>query len=139
MWDIRNLPFMPLDAEGRGTSPPEMMWANMNGRLVFKNAVERMIGGLAEVCWAESITFDDIDLFLFHQANLRINQYVQQQLKIPSEKAPINIDRFGNTTAGTIPILMAESVRNGTLKKGMKVATVAFGSGFTWGAAIIDW
>lgn len=139
VWNISEMPFLELDENGNGIVPPEALWAKMNGRLVFKNAVERMIGSLAEVCWAEGITFDDIDMFFFHQANLRINQFIQQQMKIPDEKVPFNIDRYGNTTAGTIPILMAEAVRNGTLKPGMKIAAVAFGSGFTWGAAIIDW
>ncbi len=85
------------------------------------------------------ITGADIDLFVFHQANLRINQYVQQTLGIPDEKLVHNIQRYGNTTAATIPILLAESERNGKLKRGMKVAMVAFGSGFTWGCAIVDW
>jgi 3-oxoacyl-[acyl-carrier-protein] synthase-3 len=87
----------------------------------------------------QSITRDDIDLFVFHQANLRINEYVANQMGIPPEKCANNIDRYGNTTAATIPILLAEAERDGRLKRGMKVVAVAFGSGFTWGAAIIDW
>ncbi len=106
---------------------------------MFKNAVERMITGLMEVCWKEGITTNDIDIFAFHQANLRINQFVAKQLNIPDEKLLQNIHKFGNTTAATIPTLLAEATRTGKLERGMKVATVAFGSGFTWGAAIIDW
>ncbi len=116
-----------------------MLWAQMDGRLVFKNAVERMILALMEVCWAEKITVDAIDLFAFHQANLRINQYVAKQLRIPEEKLLQNIHKYGNTTAATIPTLLAEASHEGRLQPGMKVACVAFGSGFTWGAAIIDW
>ena len=78
-------------------------------------------------------------LFLFHQANLRANEWVQRLLSIPDDKVVHNIDRYANTTAATIPILMAEAEQSGRLKRGMKVATVAFGSGFTWGAALIDW
>jgi 3-oxoacyl-[acyl-carrier-protein] synthase-3 len=106
---------------------------------VFKNAVERMMTVLMEVCMAEGISGQDIDLFFFHQANLRINQYIQQHLGVPDDKVVHNIQRYGNTTAATIPILMAEAVRSGKLKRGMKCACVAFGSGFTWGAAIIDY
>lgn len=139
VWDIRQRPFIPLDENGVGQVQPEMMWANMDGRLVFKNAVERMIMALMEVCWKEGITTDDIDLFAFHQANLRINQFVAKQLNIPEEKLLQNIHKFGNTTAATIPTLLAEAEQDGKLEKGMKVAAVAFGSGFTWGAALIDW
>ena len=85
------------------------------------------------------IDIKDIDMFAFHQANMRINQYVAQMLNIPDEKLLHNIHRFGNTTAATIPLLLDEAARNGKIERGMKVATVAFGSGFTWGAAILDW
>ncbi|HFE45534.1 MAG TPA: 3-oxoacyl-ACP synthase, partial [Nannocystis exedens] len=80
-----------------------------------------------------------IDLFFFHQANMRINQYVAELLKLPAHKVPHNIDRYGNTTAATLPILLAEAVDKGTLVPGKKIALVAFGSGFTWGASVIDW
>ena len=70
---------------------------------------------------------------------MRINQYVAKQLAIPDEKVVHNIERYGNTTAATIPILLAEAEREGRLKRGMRVALVAFGSGFTWGSAIVDW
>jgi 3-oxoacyl-[acyl-carrier-protein] synthase-3 len=70
---------------------------------------------------------------------MRINQYVAQQLKLPEEKVLHNIQRYGNTTAATIPILLAEAERDGKLRRGMKIAMVAFGSGFTWGSAIVDW
>ena len=86
------------------------------------------------------VTGADIDLFVFHQANLRINQYIQNELlKLPDSKFIHNIQRYGNTTAATIPSLLHEAVETGRLKRGMKVACVAFGSGFTWGSAIIDW
>lgn len=139
VWDIKKRPFIPQNADGIGQVAPEMMWAQMDGKLVFKNAVERMMRALMEVCVAEGITGQDIDMFFFHQANLRINQYIQQHLGIPDEKVCHNIMRYGNTTAATIPILLAEAERDGRLKRGMKCAMVAFGSGFTWGAAIVDW
>lgn len=139
VWDIKNFPFIPQDEEGNGIVSPELMWASMDGRQVFRHAVERMITSLMKVCWDEKIEMGDIDLFLFHQANLRINEYIQKQMGIPDDKVFNNIMRYGNTTAGTIPILMAEAEREGILKPGMKVGLAAFGSGFTWGAGIIDW
>jgi 3-oxoacyl-[acyl-carrier-protein] synthase-3 len=139
VWDVSKRPFIPLDANGVGQVTPEMLWAGMDGKVVFKHAIERMMGVLMEACIANNITGQDIDMFFFHQANLRINQYLQQALGIPDEKVVHNIQRYGNTTAATIPILLAEAERSGKLKKGMKVAMVAFGSGFTWGAAIVDW
>jgi 3-oxoacyl-[acyl-carrier-protein] synthase-3 len=139
VWDIGRRPFMPQDEQGRGIVDPQMMWAQMAGKTVFKNAVERMLTVLMEVCLAAGCTGNDIDLFCFHQANLRINQYIQQQLGLPDSKVVHNIQRYGNTTAATIPILLAEAEENGKLKRGMKVAMIAFGSGFTWGGAIADW
>ncbi len=140
VWDMRKRPFIPVDEQGRGIVEPESMWAHMEGRLVFKNAVERMVQVLMQACWDQGITdLGDIDLFAFHQANLRINQLVAKMLDIPQDRLLHNIERYGNTTAATIPILLAEAELDGTLKPGMKVACVAFGSGFTWGAAIIDW
>ena len=139
VWDIRKRPFIPNDDNGVGQVQPEMMWAQMEGKTVFKNAVERMIQVLMQACWDQKIDLKDIDLFCFHQANLRINQYVANMMSIPEEKCVTNIERFGNTTAATIPLLLAEAEQSGRLKKGMKVACVAFGSGFTWGSAIIDW
>ena len=139
VWDIRKRPFSPVDTAGAGQVPFEMMFAQMDGKVVFKHAVERMMTVLMEACIANNITGTDIDLFCFHQANLRINQFIQNALAIPDDKMVHNIQRYGNTTAATIPILLAEAVESGKLKRGMKVACCAFGSGFTWGAAIIDW
>jgi 3-oxoacyl-[acyl-carrier-protein] synthase-3 len=139
VWDMRRRPFVRLDEQGRGVVPPEELWASMNGPLVFRHAVDRMCEVLEQVCRAEGLRVDALDLVFFHQANLRINQLVQQQLGIAPERAPSNIERYGNTTAATIPLLLAETARDGRLREGMTVAMVAFGSGFTWGAAIVDW
>lgn len=139
VWDMSRFPYFDQNPDGTGTVRSDEMWAYMEGRLVFKNAVERMIQVLMTACWDQGITLQDIDLFCFHQANLRINQMVAQMLEIPEEKTVHNIQRYGNTTAATIPLLLSEAVETGKLKPGMKVAMVAFGSGFTWGAAIVDW
>jgi 3-oxoacyl-[acyl-carrier-protein] synthase-3 len=139
VWDIRKRPFIPLDANGVGQVDPSHMYAQMDGRTVFKHAVEKMCMALMQACWATSTDPKQIDLFFFHQANMRINQYVAKQLSLPDEKVVHNIQRYGNTTAATIPILLAEAERDGRLKRGMRVAMVAFGSGFTWGSAMVDW
>lgn len=139
IWDTTRRPFVDLDERGNGVIKPEILWPYMEGKAVFKNAVERMCLGLMQALWDRGIGADEVDLFAFHQANLRINQYVAEQLGLPQEKLLSNIQRYGNTTAATIPLLLAEAEKEGRLKKGMRVACVAFGSGFTWGSSIIDW
>ena len=94
---------------------------------------------LMQACWDMQLSTSDIDLFLFHQANMRINQYVAQQLGIPEEKLIHNIHKYGNTTAATIPLLITEGLRTGRITRGKRIAMVAFGAGFTWGSAIVDW
>jgi len=111
----------------------------MDGRFVFKHAVTRMPEVLVETLNAASLKLDDIDLFLFHQANLRINEFVAQKLKIPAEKLLNNIQRLGNCSAGALPILMAEASRSGLLTPGKLVSLTAFGSGFTWGSVVLRW
>jgi 3-oxoacyl-[acyl-carrier-protein] synthase III len=143
VWNMKTRPYMEvIETDGEFDTvrlPAKQLWPYMEGRQVFKNAIEKMILVLMQACWDQGITTNDIDLFLFHQANMRINEYVAKQLGIPPEKIINNIQKYGNTTAATIPLLMAEAERNGRLKPGMKVAMVAFGSGFTWGASIADW
>ena len=140
IWDISKAPFVELDDEGYGRIPPQMLFAQMDGKTVFKHAVTKITGALMEAMSATGTKLEDIDLFVLHQANKRINEYVANKLlKVPEDKVVHNIERYGNTTAATIPILLAEAVRSGKLQRGMKVAFAAFGSGFTWGSAIMDW
>lgn len=114
-------------------------YPQMNGKKVFANAVRRMAECLMLALETNKLKLEDIDLFLFHQANLRINQMLANELKIPEEKVFNTIQKFGNTTAATIPMGMAEAVKAGKLKKGSLVASAAFGSGFTWGSSIYRW
>jgi 3-oxoacyl-[acyl-carrier-protein] synthase-3 len=114
-------------------------YPQMNGKTVFVHAVKRMPEVLMEGLQANGLKIQDVDLFVFHQANLRINEMVAKQLEIPEEKVFNTIDRFGNTTAATIPIGLDEAVKVGKLKPGMLVASVAFGSGFTWASAVFRW
>lgn len=111
----------------------------MNGKTVFMHAVRRMPEAILEALAKNSMKLEDVDLFLFHQANLRINEMVAKQLGIPEEKIFNTIDRFGNTTAATLPLGMDEAIKAGKLKPGMTVAMAAFGSGFTWASAIFKW
>jgi 3-oxoacyl-[acyl-carrier-protein] synthase-3 len=111
----------------------------MDGRFVFKHAVTRMPEVLLETLNAASVKLEDIDLFLFHQANLRINEFVANKLQIPESKIMNNIQRLGNCSAGALPILLAEASRAGRIEKGQLVSLTAFGSGFTWGSAVIRW
>lgn len=139
VWDNRYSPFIPRDAEGRGVVTKDKFYAQMDGKLVFKNAVEKMIMSVLGMCMENKIEANDLDLVVCHQANMRINEFVRDQLGLPPEKVPNNIQKYGNTTAATVPILLAELERDGRLKPGMKVALVAFGSGFTWGSAYVVW
>lgn len=111
----------------------------MNGKAVFMHAVKRMPEAIMEALDKNGKKIEDVDLFLFHQANLRINEMVGKQLGIPPEKIFNTIQRFANTTAATIPIGMDEAIKAGKLKKGMLVASAAFGSGFTWASTLIRW
>jgi len=92
-----------------------------------------------EALEANGLTAADIDLLIPHQANLRISQMVQRRLDLPDEKVFNNIQRYGNTTAATIPIALAEAVRDGRLRSGDLLCLTAFGSGFTWGSALVRW
>lgn len=120
-----------------GMTIDETYYAYMDGRFVFKNAVERMCECLVTICKKNGFSPSDIDFVVAHQANMRINQMVLQQLSIPWEKTHHTIDHYGNTTAATIPITMNEAVELGKIKRGDLVATVAFGAGFTWGCSLL--
>jgi 3-oxoacyl-[acyl-carrier-protein] synthase-3 len=110
---------------------------HMNGKLVFLHASKRMPESVLEACQANGVDVGEVDLFLFHQANLRINQQVAKQLGVDDSRVFNTVQRFGNTTAATIPLGMHEAIRAGVLRPGMLVALSAFGSGFTWASALL--
>ncbi len=112
---------------------------HMEGKVVFKNAVTRLIETATTLLARNGLKSEQIDLILPHQANLRINEMVREQLGIPQERVFNNIQRYGNTTAATIPICMSEAVEQGKLREGSLVMTLAFGAGFTWGGNLIRW
>jgi len=109
----------------------------MDGKRVFLNAVKRMPESIDEALKANGMNLEDIDLFFFHQANLRINEAVAKRMGIAPAKVINTIQRTANTTAATIPICIDSAVQSGQLRPGMLIACSAFGSGFTWGSALI--
>lgn len=114
-------------------------YPQMDGRTVFVNAVKRMPETVEEILSENGITTDDIDLFVFHQANMRIIESVAHRLGIPEEKVVNTIDHTANTTAATLPICLDEARDRGKLEPGMLVVGAAFGSGFTWGSMLLRW
>ncbi|MCS6911654.1 MAG: beta-ketoacyl-ACP synthase III [Myxococcales bacterium] len=109
----------------------------MNGRLVFRWATEKMPEAAQQVLDEMGMTANDVRWFVPHQANLRINELVARKLGIPDERCWNNIERYGNTTAATIPIGLSELAESGKLQRGDLLLLAAFGSGFTWGSALI--
>jgi len=112
-------------------------YPRMNGRIVFRHAVERMTEVAREVLVAEGLTVYDIDLVVPHQANLRIIDNVRQALGLPTEKVYTNVERFGNTTGASIPLALDEARRAGRVADGDLVLLLAFGAGFQWGASLV--
>lgn len=111
----------------------------MNGQLVFKNAVVRFSEVIQEGLEFNNLKKEDIDMFIPHQANLRISQFIQKKLGLEDNQVHNNIQKYGNTTAASIPIALTEAWEEGKIKKGDLVVLAAFGSGFTWGSVIIRW
>jgi len=111
----------------------------MNGKEVFRHAITRFIEVIHECLSANNLWVDDIDMLIPHQANLRITQMVQKKLGLSNDKVFSNIHKYGNTTAASIPIALSEAVNEGKITEGKKVILAAFGSGFTWASAIMEW
>jgi 3-oxoacyl-[acyl-carrier-protein] synthase-3 len=109
----------------------------MEGRKVFKHAVTRMPAAIMEGMIANGLKLDDIAMLIPHQANLRINQMVAKMIGLPEERTHNNIQKYGNTTAASIPLCMHEAVQLGKIKPGDLVCLVAFGAGLTWGSAFL--
>ncbi len=114
-------------------------YPRMNGRVVFTHAVKRMPQVMREVLDANELAPGDVDLYVNHQANIRINDKFAKVLEIPPEKVFNTIEDIGNTTAATIPIGLAIAKKEGRLQRGMLVGSAAFGSGFTWSSALFRW
>ena len=111
----------------------------MNGREVFKHAVKRFPEVIMECLNYNNLNVNDIKLFLPHQANIRINNMVQEKLGLKNSQILNNIHKYGNTTSATIPILLGEAYKENLFDEGDYILMAAFGSGFTWGASLIKW
>ena len=117
----------------------EDIYPVMNGNFVFKHAVTRFPETILEALEKAGKKIEDLDLLIPHQANIRIAQYVQQLLHLPDEKVFVNIQKYGNTTAASIPIALSEAIQEGRMKRGDLVCMSAFGSGFTWGSVLFEY
>jgi 3-oxoacyl-[acyl-carrier-protein] synthase-3 len=115
------------------------LFPTMNGRNVFKTAVVKMPEAVRAALAQNDLTIEDVDHLIPHQANERISLMVARNLRIPVEKVIRNIDRYGNTTAASIPIALDEAIEQGRIKRGDMVMLTAFGSGYTWASAAIRW
>jgi 3-oxoacyl-[acyl-carrier-protein] synthase-3 len=111
----------------------------MQGQEVYRNAVARMSEATLAAVERAGLTLDDIDLFAFHQANARITGALGERLGLDPERVVDCIENFGNSSAGTLPLALATAERDGRLKPGARVLLCAFGGGFTWGGAVIEW
>jgi 3-oxoacyl-[acyl-carrier-protein] synthase III len=129
---FRHRPYIDAEQIRRGDQFPFM-----DGRAVFRMATTKMISVAQEILARNGLCLDDVAMVLMHQANKRINEYVQKALGIPDHKVLHNIEHYGNTTAGTIPLLWDECARGGRLKPGDLVLLVAFGAGMSWGASLL--
>jgi len=114
-------------------------YLKMNGREVFRHAIVRFVEVIHECLEKNNLKVEDIDLLIPHQANLRITQMVQKKLGLNNDQVYSNIHKYGNTTAASIPIALAEAVNEGKISKGDKVVFASFGSGFAWASAIMEW
>ena len=111
----------------------------MQGREVFKVATRMMERIATQLLKRNGFTTEDIKLLVPHQANLRIIEYLRERLNLPREKVYVNIHKYGNTSAASIPLALYEAEKEGKLKKGDLVLLVAFGGGFTFGGALLRW
>ena len=114
-------------------------YLHMAGRETFKHAIRKMADACHQVLTRAGMSCEDVDWLIPHQANLRIIEGTAKHVGIPLEKAFVNIDRYGNTSAASIPIALDEGVRDGRIKRGDTILMVAFGGGFTWASALVRW
>ena len=134
IFEINKAPYVSYDPKNRDEN--QIMYPHMDGKRVFLNAVRGMVMSTQAALQKTGMTWDDIQWFVPHQANLRINEKVVEVAQIPSAKVLSSIELYGNTTAATIPLTMDLGRQQGKVKRGDRILTSVFGSGYTWGAAI---
>jgi 3-oxoacyl-[acyl-carrier-protein] synthase III len=137
-WDLLHVPSggsqQPADA---ATIAEHGHTIRMKGQDVYKHACDRMTQAARDVC--SDVPLEEIDLVVAHQANARIIRTVQERLGLRDDQVVDNIERYGNTSAASIPIALSESIASGRLRDGMRVVLVAFGAGFSWAAGLVHW
>jgi 3-oxoacyl-[acyl-carrier-protein] synthase-3 len=114
-------------------------FVKMNGREVFKFATRVLVQSAEELLATCGVSIDDVDLYIPHQANVRIIDHATRKLGIPSERVVVNVDRYGNTSSGSIPLALADAAADGRLRPGQLVLMTGMGAGLTWGSALIRW
>ncbi len=117
----------------------DLSYVSMDGQEVYKFAVRTVPEAILKATERAGISVDEVDLFILHQANIRILQSVSKRLKIPMEKIPMNLQACGNISAGSIPILLDFVNRRGMIQRGNKIVLAGFGAGLTWGASALTW
>jgi len=126
-----------LDGVAKKKIDDDRIRPRMEGRAVFAQAVRRFREVIRECLEANKISIDEVDHFLFHQANVRILDAVADSLNIPASKVPVNIHKYGNTSTASIPLALVEAIEEGRVKPGDVTGMVAFGSGLSWAGVVI--
>jgi 3-oxoacyl-[acyl-carrier-protein] synthase-3 len=114
-------------------------FVKMNGREVFKFATRILVQSAEDLLARCEVTIDDVDLYIPHQANVRIIEHATRKLGVPSDRVVINVDRYGNTSSGSIPLALADALADGRLRPGQLVLMTGMGAGLTWGSALMRW
>ena len=122
----------------RAFEDPEK-FVKMNGREVFKFATRILVQSAETLLARCGLTIDDVDVYIPHQANVRIIEHATKKLGIPSERVVVNVDRYGNTSSGSIPLALADAAADGRLRDGELVLMTGMGAGLTWGSALLEW
>jgi 3-oxoacyl-[acyl-carrier-protein] synthase-3 len=136
IYEIQRMPYLDYNPSDRERN--QLMYPHMDGKRVFLHAVRGMVMSTHAALAKTGLGWDDIDWFVPHQANLRINEKVVEVGKIPHDKVLNTIEFFGNTTAATVPLTIDYWLRQGRVRKGQRVLSSVFGSGYTWGSAIFE-
>ncbi len=121
------------------TLAQELHWVQMNGREVFKFATRVLVTSAEKLLERCGLSIDDVDVYVPHQANVRIIDYATKKLGIPEDRVIVNVDRYGNTSSGSIPLALADAESEGRLKPGATVLMTGMGAGLTWGSALMEW
>ena len=128
-----------LPGSGSRTFEDPERFVKMNGREVFKFATRILVQSAEDLLAQCDATIDDVDLYIPHQANVRIIEHATRKLGVPSDRVVINVDRYGNTSSGSIPLALADALADGRLRPGQLVLMTGMGAGLTWGSALMRW